>query len=575
MQCFPTRSVGTRICGSLAICLFAASFAFAQVTPQQQADILLNSARKAYNEKNYPFAAVKFREFLGKFGGHKEAPAARYGLALALIEGPDRRFDEARDLLLGLAVMKEFPDRLLAGYFAAIAVRGLGLSDLDKADLIPSEAARYRASAETRFNEAIPLLNSAITAFSAKTEKPLENDTLATEAEWVARARCDLAEMQLRVGKLKEAQASASPFVGDPVWSKSRYRNLGRYYYGYSSVLLKDFVAAQKTLSMLAPFNDPVFGNHARYLLARTHHLAEERAEAMSHYEGTIADYTTSKSAAHKYLQTPRTDNDFETRSRMEALARATPDHVARATFYLGVLQYEGGKFADAKTRFAEFVKQFPKSALRVEAEVRMGYCLVQMRDYAEAIRMLTPLADKDARLADQVYFWLGKAKAGAAPDATANLTAHNAAVADAVNTFRTAADRAQKISEQDPEAKTRRGEIMLEMADQMQRIWQNKEAAGVYSQLLIGKILPERDEEIMPRWANALNLSGDYAASDKACVMFQERFPQSTLMPSVLFVYAENSYFRIVTAEKNPNQAERARSCRRCSRRRPSVFKM
>ncbi len=93
-----------------------------------------------------------------------------------------------------------------------------------------------------------------------------------------------------------------------------------------------------------------------------------------------------------------------------------------------------------------------------------------------------------------------------------------------------------------------------------MQRIWQNREAAGVYSQLLSEKILPERDEEILQRWANALHLSGDYAASDKACVTFQERFPRSTLMPEVLFIYAENSYFRTAAAEKNPNAAERTK---------------
>ncbi len=430
---------------AIIVWLFAASFACAQITPQQQADMLLNSARKAYNEKNYPFAAVKFREFLGKFGGHKEAPAARFGLALALIEGSDRKYDEARDLLIALAALKDFPDRVFAGYYAAIAVRGQGLSDLEKADAIPNEAVRYRANAQIRFNEAIPLLNSAIAAFSAKAQKPLENNKLTVDAEWVARARCDLAELQLRVGKLKEAKASAAPFVGDPVWSKSQYRNLGRYYYGYASVLLKDHAAGEKTLSMLAPFNDPVFGNHARYLLARTHHLADERAEAMAHYEGTIADYAANKEVALKYLRIPRTDNDYETRVRMEALVRNTPDHVARATFYLGVLLYEGGKFADAKTRFAEFARQFPKSPLRLEAEVRIGYCLVQMRDYPEAIRTLTPLADKDARLADQVYYWLGKAKTGAAPDANANQTAHYAAIAVAINTFRTAAERARR----------------------------------------------------------------------------------------------------------------------------------
>ena len=97
-----------------------------------------------------------------------------------------------------------------------------------------------------------------------KIEEPIKNGKVTVEAEWMTFARCDLAEMQLRAGKLKEAQASAAVFIDDPLWSKSQYANLGRYYHGYASVLLKDSVAAQKTLSLLAPFSDPVFGNHAR-----------------------------------------------------------------------------------------------------------------------------------------------------------------------------------------------------------------------------------------------------------------------------------------------------------------------
>src|ERR1043165_2949097 len=86
----------------------------AQITPDQQADMLLNAARKAYNEKNHAFAATKFREFLSKFAGHKYAPAARYGLALALIEGPEKKYDEARDLLKPLAEDTSFQDQAFA-----------------------------------------------------------------------------------------------------------------------------------------------------------------------------------------------------------------------------------------------------------------------------------------------------------------------------------------------------------------------------------------------------------------------------------------------------------------------------
>ena len=62
------RSIG-RWTGLLAlsVILLGAAALPAQVTPEQAADMLLTSARRAYNEKNYPFAATRFREFLQKY----------------------------------------------------------------------------------------------------------------------------------------------------------------------------------------------------------------------------------------------------------------------------------------------------------------------------------------------------------------------------------------------------------------------------------------------------------------------------------------------------------------------------
>src|SRR5437879_13056505 len=70
----------TLVAMSLLLTLFSVSFAHGQqLTPDQQADMLLSSARRAYNEKNYPFAATRFREFLSKFGNHNEVNSSRYG----------------------------------------------------------------------------------------------------------------------------------------------------------------------------------------------------------------------------------------------------------------------------------------------------------------------------------------------------------------------------------------------------------------------------------------------------------------------------------------------------------------
>jgi len=105
------RSVPCLFAGILA-CL-TGSFASAQLTQDQQAEMLFNSARKAYNEKNFTFAQGKFREFLTKFGGHKDVPAARYGLALTLIDGPEKKYDEARDIMVSLAAAKDFADNAM------------------------------------------------------------------------------------------------------------------------------------------------------------------------------------------------------------------------------------------------------------------------------------------------------------------------------------------------------------------------------------------------------------------------------------------------------------------------------
>ena len=60
---------------------------------------------------------------------------------------------------------------------AGIALRGVGLQDLAQADAKPNEAAKYRASAQARFQDAIPQFSTAITAFLSKVETPIEKDS--------------------------------------------------------------------------------------------------------------------------------------------------------------------------------------------------------------------------------------------------------------------------------------------------------------------------------------------------------------------------------------------------------------
>src|SRR4051794_2437743 len=54
------------------------------MSADQQSALLLNSGRRAYNDRNFNQAVNQFREITQKFAGSKDAPAAWYGLGLSL-----------------------------------------------------------------------------------------------------------------------------------------------------------------------------------------------------------------------------------------------------------------------------------------------------------------------------------------------------------------------------------------------------------------------------------------------------------------------------------------------------------
>jgi TolA-binding protein len=543
----------------LAIALSWVSFGSAQqVTPDQQAAMLLNSARKAYNEKNYPFAVARFREFLQKFGNHKDAPSARYGLGLAILESPERDYQAAFNELAPLAGNKAMPEYPYVLYYQGYCQRGLGTKLLTQAIATPPQAVPLRQQANQRFEEAAKSFQAAEVAFSERVKSDPKATEIPEEREWAARSRCDLAEMQLRTLKVKEARETSAPFEANPLFKKSKHRPLGLYYYGYASYLMKDRAAAGRTLTQLAPYEDPVFGTHAQYLVGRTYHSGDERPEAANAYQGVIDTYTKQKAAAVEALKRPDLLKDPEVKARLEGLVKnPAPDHVSRAGFFLGVLRYEDGKFDEALPRFVEFVKANPGNPLQAEAELRQGFCLVQLRNYKDAIPLLQALSGKEARLADQALLWMGKAQVGSADPANAAVYAQT--LGNAIQTLRTAADRANQLAGTDPEAKLRRGEILLEVADTQQLAKQFKDAAGTYNQIIAEKLLPERDEEIMQRQITALHLGADYPASDQLCAKFVQTYPKSTLLNAVLFRFAENAYFAALAAEKNPSLPNRA----------------
>ena len=149
----PIRPLRTMLLATLTGILLA-SASTAQMTPEQQAAMLLAGAKRAYNEKNYPFAADRFREFLAKYGGNKDVPSARYGLALCLMDGPTKDYDKALEQLNPLAGQKTFGEYAFVLYYTGLAKRGQGVKAMEVALAKPAEATQHRNIANGRFDEA-------------------------------------------------------------------------------------------------------------------------------------------------------------------------------------------------------------------------------------------------------------------------------------------------------------------------------------------------------------------------------------------------------------------------------------
>ena len=533
--------------GCVLVLALAAAAAAQGPTPDQQAEMALTAARKAYNDGNPPFAAEKFREFLQKFGGHKDAQAARYGLGLALLDLPDRDYAKALESLGPPANDANFADRPLALYYAAVCQRGLGLKELDQGTQRPNEMPQRQPAANGKFGEAVKAFAQAREAFEKK-----------PDAEWAARARCDQAEMELRLNKTKEARATAEPFAKDAALARSTFRPLGLYYHGFACFLLNDVPAAGRSLNQLAPFEQP-FGPHARFLMGRVHQTSGESAEAAAAFDGVIAGYVKQRTAAVEALKQPdRFKQDPWEKARLEAVVKAPPpDYVAGAAFYGACLNYEAGKFGEALAKLQAFTKDFANSPLKDDALLRAGFALVQTKQFDEAVKALQPIAQQVPRLADQAFYWLGKAQLGLAQNVDPNnANARNQAFATAINSLRSAADRAAQLAGSDPDAKARRAEILLELADAQLTAKQAREAAGTYETLRNEKLLPTRDDELLQRLVAAYHLVPDLNVSEAKAAEFVQKYPQSPLLPLVMFRSAENSYAKAAEQLKGNNPA-------------------
>ena len=273
-----------------------------------------------------------------------------------------------------------------------------------------------------------------------------------------------------------------------------------------------------------------------------------------------IAEYAKQKAAATEALKQPnKFKNDPFEKSRLVPLVRnPAPDYVAGSAFYGACLNYEAGKFGEAQAKFEAFTKDYAASPLKDDALLRLGFCLVQLKQFEPAVPTLQPLTNHPL-LADQALFWTGKAQAGnaAAVDPN-NPTGRAQAFTTAINTLRSASDRANQMAGQgDADAKTRRAEMLLELADTQLTAKLPRDAATTYEAIWNEKLLPAKAEETLQRLITAYHLAGDIPTSEARIATFKQQFPNSTLMSLVAFRSAENAYAKAEAFVKQNKPAD------------------
>jgi len=511
------------------------------------ARLVLDSARRSYQSGQFDSAVGRFAEFISKYPKHSEFPAALYGLGLSQMRAKTlKSATDSVNTFRKASARMDFKDRPLAVYYLGVALREL--AEITLATPITS-GSDYRATyAKNHRTEAAGQFAAAVDAFIARSRKaaPTTSPAVHPDIIWAARSRADQCDMLLRIGQYKQAIILAKTALKETATAK-QFGPRAIYCMGYAYFSLKDYLNAGRTLSKLAPF-DQEFGPHARYMLARSHHLAGDMPEASQLYKAILADFASRKTAAAAAARNSYRSLPPDQRAAASALLKGPPDaYIVRTIFYSALGMARAGQFGSATTRFGDFLKMYPKHALAPEARMRLGYCHMQLKGYDEAIKILDPMR-KHPRYAERASWWIARSRVSAANPEEPEKYAKT--LTTAIAELKAAAQSAHNSGRSNPRAYDLERDIMIELGDVQQLAGDYKGACETYGRVVQYK--SDRTEEATQRLATAHHLAGDYSRSESTCVSFQKSYPKSTLLPAIWFRSAENALMSAIHANRS-----------------------
>jgi len=510
---------------------------------------LLTQAQQSSAKGDFKSAVQQYQDFLQKFANHAQTTQVKYGLGLALLQAPARDYSKISPLLDAAADDAKFADRAGALYWSGVVAR-----EWARRGSAPAEATARLELSGRRFGEAARAYQGLIGAWTDKGEKELP-----AALESVIRCGCDQVDAYLAAGKTKEAAEIAGGLSKQHWISRSRWRETVAYVTGCAYFAAEDPVSAGRALVRLAPFEQPLVGPHARYLLARIHHLANELTEASEHYEAVPVAFEAQVKTARDTIRAngPAVSQNALERARLESLLNeAPPDYVADSVFHAGRLLYEQKKFPESLEHFTRFAQRSPKNAHIDEARLLGGLCQLLMAKYPEAVAAFQPLL-AHPRLGAQARGATARALLRGADPAQA--PQYKQALDQAAEHLR----QATALLAQRPEAAAEAAELSFELADTLRKAGRPADALPVYQKLVGGA----RAEEARARLVTCLQLSGKSAEAEDSYRQFEKDYPHSPFMAEALYHYAGCAFAAAQAAADPANRPLYEESIRRYSR--------
>lgn len=271
-------------------------------------------------------------------------------------------------------------------------------------------------------------------------------------------------------------------------------------------------------------------------------------------------------------------------------------DLIERASFYVGLAQFNQDNFKEARISFQAFLNRYPDSKLRDEAKFREAQALYRQNAFAEAAEAYRSVAKGGSEFADAAAFERGLAlhKAEKLQDASAAFAEmaerfpesaqaqkarlyagtllfdagnYDAAIArlKPLSVNKDIADEAaywigMSLLKSGRNADAERqfaeaaqaypksallGDMQLGLADARLAMNKNEAAAEAFIEYTQNSRNAEQAPRAMYSAAAALHRAEKHSSSDEVCAEFLKNYPRHELVPQVLFLSAENRFLQ------------------------------